>query len=246
MPYEEHPSCRPPENPDAPIWRYMDFAKLVDLMERHSLFFCRVDRLGDPFEGSMPRRNVEGRAAHFAAQGLPLHVAEDMPRLHRLTREETAVHCWHVNPHESAAMWKLYLQGSDGVVIRSTFGRLAESLADAPERVFVGLVDYLDYEFDGIRDPPLIAPVLTKRISFEHERELRAMVWFPAQMHVPPEERTWDAGLYVRVDISRLIEAVYVAPTAADWFADLVDRVVRHYLPDVPIQHSDLGRDPVF
>jgi hypothetical protein len=63
--------------------------------------------------------------------------------------------------------------------------------------VFVGLVNYLDYEREVIRHRPISAPVLTKRISFEHERELGAMVWFLAQMHVPLEQRT-SAGWLVR------------------------------------------------
>ena len=42
------------------IWRYMDFAQLVSLLDKEALFFCRADKLGDPFEGawSDPTRKV--------------------------------------------------------------------------------------------------------------------------------------------------------------------------------------------
>ena len=39
----------------------MDFTKLVSLLDTKMLYLSRADRLGDPFEGSYPKRNVEGR-----------------------------------------------------------------------------------------------------------------------------------------------------------------------------------------
>ena len=39
-------------------------------------------------------------------------------------REEFAINCWHLNDHESAAMWKLYLKSNEGIVIQSTFTNL--------------------------------------------------------------------------------------------------------------------------
>ena len=36
---------------DAVLWRYMDFAKFVDLLVSRTLWFSRVDRLGDSREG---------------------------------------------------------------------------------------------------------------------------------------------------------------------------------------------------
>jgi hypothetical protein len=63
MHYEEHEIFTPPEDPTATIWRYMDFTKLVSLLETKSLFFARADKLGDAFEGSMPHQNVNQREA---------------------------------------------------------------------------------------------------------------------------------------------------------------------------------------
>jgi hypothetical protein len=49
--YSEHETCLKPANENAKIWRYMDFTKFVSLLEKKALFFCRADKLGDPFEG---------------------------------------------------------------------------------------------------------------------------------------------------------------------------------------------------
>jgi hypothetical protein len=57
--YAEHDLFIPPENLDAAIWRYVDFAKLVALLDTRTLFFSRADLLGDAFEGSYSRASVE-------------------------------------------------------------------------------------------------------------------------------------------------------------------------------------------
>ena len=45
-----------PKNIDrsnAPLWRYMSFSAYVRLLQTNSLFFSRLDRFGDPSEGSL-------------------------------------------------------------------------------------------------------------------------------------------------------------------------------------------------
>lgn len=37
---------------DAKLWRYMDFTKFVAMLNNKALYFCRLDHLGDPFEGA--------------------------------------------------------------------------------------------------------------------------------------------------------------------------------------------------
>src|ERR1022692_3306148 len=44
MPYTEHPEFCLPER-DRTIWRYIDFTKLVSLLEKQALFFARADLL---------------------------------------------------------------------------------------------------------------------------------------------------------------------------------------------------------
>ena len=41
------------------------------------------------------------------------------------SRDCTAVNCWHINEHESAAMWDLYLKSNEGIAIQSTYQKLA-------------------------------------------------------------------------------------------------------------------------
>ena len=56
-----NPVFRQPADEAAAVWRYMDFAKFVDLLATEELYFARADKLGDPFEGLYPRAVVEER-----------------------------------------------------------------------------------------------------------------------------------------------------------------------------------------
>jgi hypothetical protein len=38
--------------PETRLWRYMDFAKFVAMLEHRSIYFARADMLDDPFEGA--------------------------------------------------------------------------------------------------------------------------------------------------------------------------------------------------
>jgi hypothetical protein len=158
------------------------------------------------------------------------------------------VSCWHLNELESAAMWRLYLKSDEGVAIRSSFARLRDSVRDFAFPVFIGVVNYLDFATDRFREGISFAPLFHKRRSFDHERELRAMVWpFNPPDELPIAEIVRDGGLYVPVDIGTLIEGVCVAPPAPGWFTDLVASITEHYgLSRNLVAQSGLVGPPVF
>src|SRR5580658_1618683 len=45
--------------PNDKLWRYMDFPKFMSLLTSKALYFANAVALDDPFEGSIPRRNIE-------------------------------------------------------------------------------------------------------------------------------------------------------------------------------------------
>ena len=46
---------------EAILWRYIDMTKFLSLLHSKALFFVRSDKLGDPFEGSFSRVNIDLR-----------------------------------------------------------------------------------------------------------------------------------------------------------------------------------------
>src|ERR1700682_6410865 len=121
---------RSPPDENALIWRYLDFTKLVDLLDTNTLFFTRADRFEDRFEGSYPQPNVATRPNVFVKKGFSEKNAKEtaalMTYFSREIRRYMAINCWHINPHESAAMWRLYLKSNEGISIQSTYKYLSE------------------------------------------------------------------------------------------------------------------------
>jgi hypothetical protein len=69
----EHESFRVPTNRDVKIWRYMDLAKYVAILQQRALSFPRASTLlkNDPFEGSSTRLLVAARKYWIASDPAP-------------------------------------------------------------------------------------------------------------------------------------------------------------------------------
>jgi hypothetical protein len=255
--YETHPKFLPPADENVKIWRYMDFTKFISLIVTSKLFFARADKFDDPFEGSWPKKNVDDRKTIFQ------HLPEEDKRkrlegfsfiMKRFIRYN-ALNCWHENEYESAAMWKLYLKSDEGIAIQSTFKLLKKSILDN-ETVFIGKVNYIDFEKEIIDPGNSYSPFLHKRKSFEHEREIRAIVSRepPSVEEEPPSNwQTFNLkvdtifdGIPIKVDIKTLIQKIHVAPNTPTWLFDLVKEVIAKYDYDFEVIQSQMDSDPMF
>jgi hypothetical protein len=251
--YEDHPVFVQPENEQVKVWRYMDFTKFVSLIDTRCLYFTRADKFDDPFEGSWPLTNV--RAMKNAPDELSAEDKEtylksyaDIGKDSKLWLKFAAINCWHMNEHESAAMWKLYLKSNEGIAVQSTYNKLRSSISDN-ENVNLGLVKYIDYETEWIDGRVnLLAPFVHKRKSFEHEREVRALVikWPAIEETVDSNHEPIGNGLKIKVDIEHLIEKIYIAPYSPDWFGDLVRALIHRYGYAFNVVQSKLSEQPIF
>jgi len=234
MPYRTHSALNVPIDSAVPIWRYFDVSRLLTVLQDKALWFARADQLGDPWEGSIS-------AATFELHG------DSVPRIAKAWQLKTAVNCWHMNEHESAAMWDRYGRSHVGVAIRSTVQRLIDSLQSSPQDVFLAAVSYIDYDRTPIPLENALYPLVHKRASYSFERELRALTMFPSSQDGTYDLRNNPTGVLVPIDIMRLIEAIYVAPFAPDWFVRMVSRAVVTTLgAELPLRQSRLGEQPLF
>jgi hypothetical protein len=256
MPAEKnHPIFREPNDPNVKIWRYMDFTKFVSLLECRSLYFARADLFEDTFEGSLSRATFTWRAGLYEGLWLDPKELEKLSKAREKLRKQIFLNCWHMNARESAAMWKLYARSNEAVAIQSTYQLLHSCL---PENTYVGQVQYIDYEEDYLAEDHEFRPYMHKRMSFEHERELRAMIYIPSDdpnryLSIAVKDRearvgepVGDVGRAVTVNLNALIERVYVAPTSPTWFNDLVLKVMNKYELNKPLINSALDAKPMF
>ena len=240
----------------------MDMAKFVAILENRALFFTRVAQLEDKFEGSFPASQPPlSRLIDLLAPGtIPpdavIEMAPGLENMWQFIREWVSVNCWHASPHESDAMWRLYSPSTAPVAIRSTVGRLRSSLGKRPpfeegfgggDQFHIGMVQYIDFEKDRIPGAGFAAQFFRKRKSFEHERELRAiLIDFPITPdgHVDQTRLAHDAGRLVSVDLPTLIEDVIVGPDAPRWYLPLLTKLLDRYGVGVTPKASSLEASP--
>lgn len=228
---------------DTIIWRYLKIDKYYDLISNNRLFFCRIDLFEDPFEGSIPKREVDYRPiesikiSHFNNNPITLDEAKirdtAMAETHRLYRQTYIVSCWHMNQHESEAMWKLYLSENKGVAIKSTVGQLLSSLSDNNNDFIDSRVRYIDYENDiwydkneyPIKTYNMFSPFIHKRKSLQHENEFRLLHNVDEAFGDSKywEKQDFCKGRYFRVKLDILISDIIVSPFISnDSFNEIV------------------------
>ncbi|AQM61455.1 hypothetical protein [Clostridium baratii] len=245
--YKEHNSFESIDD-NKKIWRYMDFTKFVDILENEALFFTRSDRFKDKFEGTLPIANevIKERESKVDYEDRKLKL-----KLIKEVRKHMLISCWHINDSESDAMWKLYSQSTQSIAIQTSFGRLKEAFKKTDETVNIGKVKYIDYNLDVINEDSLYNFWLHKRKAFSHENELRAIICRCdiskiKYTNLNIKDIPSDYGENIDVDLNMLIDSVYVSPLAEQWFADLVEKVIRRYGYNFDVNYSKLSDNPIF
>ncbi len=244
--------------PTQKLWRYMDLAKFLSLLEDRTLFFARSDKLGDPFEfasGLAERQavwdnhylsffreaisTVPGRAEPPTEEELVNESARLLSEMRmgvERERHRTFANCWHGNSVESEALWRLYCPPPQpGVMIQTTAEALENALGDAAD-VEVAHVQYLDFKtaFAGPYER-----IYTKRKSLAHEAEVRAVLK-RLSIEDPP------AGLMLQVDLHELVQGVVPSPFAPPWLHDLIEKTLKRHGLSLPLRKSELLAEPFF
>jgi hypothetical protein len=192
----------------------MGFAKFVSLISSNRLYFPRADKLEDPFEGVMPRRLQEALERHYSRHNI-FDKRKGRRSFHDFYQQEIRprnfLSCWHQNSVESAAMWAVYGKNQESVAVKTTIELLQHSLHNELENILLCKIEYCDDHSNWM--PPsdmadrvpddFLYPFLIKRKSFEHEKEIRAIV-----KRGTMEPITDAAGYEAIVDLHSLIEQV--------------------------------------
>lgn len=229
-----------PETPHTKIWRYMDLSKYLAMLVEKCLHFTCVKKLGDPFECSFfPfAEDIFNRISEFGKN----HTKVLWEKVYK-HRSSTFVNCWHVNEGESAALWKICLKSNEGIAIQSTFEKLTESVKDCDKKVYVGTVNYGHLKSckqkNGFRKISASDVIMTKRESFVHEAELRAVIL------TDPTNPSDDKGINIKVkDLNALIEQVLLSPESEEWILETIKKVTTDYGLNCSVEKSKLYKKP--
>src|SRR5262249_48264622 len=130
-----------------------------------------------------------------------------------------AASCWIELEYESAAMWRLYAPGKEGVAVATSFEKLliAVNNSDKIKRDWLkgaASVRYINHFSESlIRElsggqpvPNTMMPFMLKNISYEHEKEVRALI-----CALPPDQMPAE-GFNLPLNISEFVDAIVVNP----------------------------------
>jgi hypothetical protein len=234
-----------PDN--TPVWRYLNLSAVIATIKTRKLRLTRLDTFKDPFEGSVPKKQMEEQdllligaesrrnmmnavAAHHPGMPSVMPPDEDAwARITRLRRARTrAAHasCWSYG-EESEALWRLYCTDDGnkgvGVALRTTLDRLTASVAT--HGLCVSPITYVKYhEAPAFTDD--MQPLLHKRHGFRAEQELRLLKFDQAHYDaLIPKDSSKPALLehiYLDWPLSNVIKELVISPYADSNYQDLV------------------------
>lgn len=248
---------------DATIWKYMDLPKFVSLLDDESLYFVQLDRFDDSFEGSVPQENLKYRKYRKGSNTVKEPIGQYRKLLNKELTKFTYADCWHLNEAESAAMWDLYTTRGAGIAVTTTVEQYIDMISKHDFNIYVGAVNYTNYQKDHIQRYNTLSPAFHKRRSFEHENEFRGVVqelpYFlkAVEFHRDAEILASDIenfnsdpapGHPISVDADQLINHIYVAPDTPSWQRSVVETIVESFsdLQQSDVTQSSLGEDPVY
>lgn len=243
--------------PDDILWRYMDLSKFISIISRNDLFFASASTFEDIFEGAKGILDKKSdwdefyldffKKAILTAPGQDIskltmekiktdseRLLNELNAIGKSARNNTYISCWHMNDCESEAMWKMYSKDvTNAIAIQTTAEHLYDALYSDPS-IDIGKVKYIDYEkqFTSVN-----GAFWYKRKSFAYEKEVRAII----RRHDIKEK-----GIYVPVNIDKLIDKIYVSPYAPEWFVDVVKSVVEKYGVEASVLHSQMLVTPFY
>lgn len=195
------------ENPssNAPyLYKYFDLHRFIYFISQRQLFFTRLDKLEDPFEGLSTRFLRDN--AHIKALEHELETAKtfskerieeikNIKKLNQFVSKQTIqlsqnsqyVNCWFTCERESMAMWNLY-SNKDSVALKIDFDDVKkhfqnpfqELVEENGNRLSVvgSEITYLKLNpFDSnLPKQKLKYSALKKDISFAYEKEYRFLI----------------------------------------------------------------------
>lgn len=259
--YLDNSNLSKPYDNDIKIWRYLDIPKFLSMIDKRALFFSRAEYLGDPFEGLIPLSKDQINLNTYFGRVSDVMYSDDGSAHewysdHYLFRNTAYVCCFHMNPVESVAMWKIYANDNKGIAIQSTFNRLCNCFhVDHENTEYIGEVKYCDYSQDSSDTIDVLKwanlPLLHKRNYYDYERELRAIIPFPMCVFPKGGELTkeildtFPKGILIPVDLDILIEKIYLAPSSPSWIEDLLNSILKKYEVNKDVLPSALDQSPI-
>ncbi len=254
-----------PNNQSAPVYfpkenykiaRYFDLVKFISLIQTQKVFFSRLDKFEDKYEGTVTELTKQEYTNWY--RNFAKHKLEDLIKNNlddyvenEMLNENDArenfkklvcVSCWNQYSSESYALWKIYSDLSKGIMITTNVNRLIEAFNNTKEKIQLSEIKYIDYKTERMPLGNMNYPLIHKNIHYEYEKEIRLIhtVNFTSGLKYDWSKEEIEFGKYLNISLEHLIEEIVISPYAPKWFFDLVYNLCLKYNIKKEIRYSDL------
>lgn len=177
-----------------------------------------------------------------------LNVIRDRRHHSKVHSRYTLVNCWHINTHESDAMWSRYTDRKNSIAIKTDVVSLVGSFVNRYPNS-IGKIQYIDFEKDVMPVSPFGTSHWFKRVQFQADCELRVVMDETIYSSITEHTRTpdysrdvCDVGLPYKVNPKVLIHQIVVGPSTDDWVVELIKSAAKKYGIDAPVIPSSLQK----
>lgn len=215
------------------ITRYISFVGLISTIE-DGLFIPKGTLFNDELEGILPYYNSTDKVHVISRKDI------------RKCMEWIYISCWHTEPHECHAMWKIYGQSNEAVAIQTTELdlRLAFMKSGLDMQSYLDSVNYKNPETEDFKKPcpvevltnkshascdskAIYAALLSfiKHLGYSYEKELRLVV---VDKQADCNRENSLQGIYIPQKLTReMIKRIIIHPFSKPWFEELVRSIVK-------------------
>jgi hypothetical protein len=234
---------------DVILWRYLSFAKYIDLLTKSTLWFSRIDLLGDRFEGSTTHASYQLWKKLFQESIPNNHLPSVLDQLASNRKQITGfayASCWHECDSESMLMWRTY-SDKNGIAIRTTFGDLKQSIV-SDKSIFANRVQYLNYDDGGdlLDDTNLFSRISSRPNYLSYEKEVRLAFLNPFETNKAVDFSNLEPGVPISINLKSLINVSIIRPEADIWISELLSEIHKLLGLDEKIEYSEFQFDPIW
>lgn len=220
---------------DTIIYRYFSYCKLKKLFEDSSIYFCNAECFKDKRERQIPQSYYD-----MVEKKTSKNQSEMKKKIDDSDRNyvKSYVTCW-TTESDNYAFWKIYTPNADGIMIKTTVGKL-KAMFDM-SKVLVTCVEYPQKTeknngvsrvmFAGTVKPKSI-PIAEKYkiYPYNYEKEIRFI------MYSKEDEKGYN---YKLADLN-FIEEFMISPFANDNMSSVIRNLITRYFPEAIIRTSEI------
>jgi hypothetical protein len=242
-------------SPGAEMARYLSLYKFISLLKEGKMFFCRLDKLEDKFEGTMTETAFDQLMSEYKYLrdvrqffDRPITdkefevMAKSRIGLAARMKSNFCVNCWNRYETESYALWKIYGGQDQGIMIKTTYAKLIDAFSKEPRNLYCSEVKYMDYSKDPSDIGNVIIPITRKRKPYSYESEIRLIhgVDLKNGLDYDWSKEEYKNGMMMKVDLSELIKEVIISPFAPKQLGALIGDLLAKYSIEASISQSIL------